>query len=93
MFKKRPNAAALDNAIGRAFLDPNQYLYPFEFVSVFLLASLIGAAYLRAVAGDLPLVLAMILAEQQVAGARRETESAVDTLVHQRLELAEPGEI
>lgn len=32
--------------LGRAFLDPGQYLFPFEFVSVFLLASLIGAAYL-----------------------------------------------
>ena len=32
--------------IGRALLDPNGYLFPFEFVSVFLLVSLIGAAYL-----------------------------------------------
>ena len=32
--------------IGRAFLDPNQYLIPFELASVLLLAALIGAAYL-----------------------------------------------
>ena len=32
--------------IGRSLLDPNGYLFPFEFVSVFLLVSLIGAAYL-----------------------------------------------
>jgi NADH:ubiquinone oxidoreductase subunit 6 (subunit J) len=32
--------------IGRAFLTPEQYLFPFEFVSVFLLLALVGAAYL-----------------------------------------------
>ena len=32
--------------IGRAFLDPNQYLVPFELASVMLLAALVGAAYL-----------------------------------------------
>lgn len=32
--------------IGRAFLDPNQYLIPFELSSILLLAALIGAAYL-----------------------------------------------
>lgn len=32
--------------LGRAFLDPNQYLIPFELASVLLLAALIGAAYL-----------------------------------------------
>ena len=32
--------------IGRAFLDPNQFLIPFELASVLLLAALIGAAYL-----------------------------------------------
>lgn len=32
--------------IGRAFLDPNQYLIPFELASILLLAALIGAAYL-----------------------------------------------
>ncbi len=33
-------------SIGRAFLDPNQYLIPFELASVLLLAALVGAAYL-----------------------------------------------
>ena len=33
-------------AIGRAFLDPEQYLLPFELASVLLLAALVGAAYL-----------------------------------------------
>ena len=33
-------------AIGRAFLDPDQYLIPFELASVLLLAALVGAAYL-----------------------------------------------
>lgn len=33
-------------AIGRAFLDPEQYLIPFELASVLLLAALVGAAYL-----------------------------------------------
>jgi NADH-quinone oxidoreductase subunit J len=32
--------------IGRALLDPEQYLLPFELVSVFLLLALVGAAYL-----------------------------------------------
>jgi NADH-quinone oxidoreductase subunit J len=33
-------------AIGRAFLDPERFLVPFELASVLLLAALIGAAYL-----------------------------------------------
>ena len=33
-------------SIGRAFLDPDQMLIPFEVASVLLLAALIGAAYL-----------------------------------------------
>jgi len=33
-------------AIGRAFLDPDGFLIPFELASVLLLAALIGAAYL-----------------------------------------------
>ena len=33
-------------AIGRAFLEPDQYLVPFEVASILLLAALIGAAYL-----------------------------------------------
>ena len=33
-------------AIGRAFLDPEGMLIPFELASVLLLAALIGAAYL-----------------------------------------------
>lgn len=41
-----PDPQATTAQLGRAFLDPDQYLFPFEFVSVFLLASLIGAAYL-----------------------------------------------
>lgn len=32
--------------IGRAFLDPEQYLLPFELSSMLLLAALVGAAYL-----------------------------------------------
>lgn len=32
--------------IGRAFLDPDQFLVPFEVASVLLLAALVGAAYL-----------------------------------------------
>lgn len=44
--KDLPDPEATTAQLGRAFLDPNQYLFPFEFVSVFLLASLIGAAYL-----------------------------------------------
>lgn len=39
---KAPTTAAL----GRAFLDPAQYLVPFELVSMLLLAALIGSAYL-----------------------------------------------
>lgn len=39
---KAPTTAPL----GRAFLDPGQYLVPFELVSVLLLGALIGAAYL-----------------------------------------------
>ena len=33
-------------AIGRAFLDPDQFLVPFEVASVLLLSALVGAAYL-----------------------------------------------
>jgi NADH-quinone oxidoreductase subunit J len=39
---KEPTTAPL----GRALLDPDQYLLPFELVSVLLLAALVGAAYL-----------------------------------------------
>lgn len=39
---KAPTTAPL----GRAFLDPGQYLVPFELVSVLLLGALVGAAYL-----------------------------------------------
>jgi NADH-quinone oxidoreductase subunit J len=39
---KEPTTAPL----GRALLDPGQYLFPFELVSVLLLAALVGAAYL-----------------------------------------------
>jgi NADH-quinone oxidoreductase subunit J len=39
---KEPTTAPL----GRALLDPEQYLLPFELVSVLLLAALVGAAYL-----------------------------------------------
>jgi NADH:ubiquinone oxidoreductase subunit 6 (subunit J) len=38
----RPTTAS----IGRALLDPDGYLFPFELVSVFLLSALVGAAYL-----------------------------------------------
>jgi NADH:ubiquinone oxidoreductase subunit 6 (subunit J) len=41
-----PEPKATTASLGRAFLDPEQYLLPFELVSVFLLAALIGAAYL-----------------------------------------------
>ena len=34
------------SAIGRDLLAEDQYLFPFEFVSVFLLVALVGAAYL-----------------------------------------------
>jgi NADH-quinone oxidoreductase subunit J len=33
-------------AVGRTLLDPQQYLLPFELVSVFLLLALLGSAYL-----------------------------------------------
>jgi NADH-quinone oxidoreductase subunit J len=33
-------------SLGRALLDPNQYLFPFELVSVLLLVALVGAAFL-----------------------------------------------
>ena len=39
---KEPTTALL----GRALLDPEQYLFPFELVSVLLLGELVGAAYL-----------------------------------------------
>lgn len=39
-------AEATTAALGRALLDPNEYLVPFELVSVLLLAALVGAAYL-----------------------------------------------
>jgi NADH-quinone oxidoreductase subunit J len=39
---KEPTTAPL----GRALLDPDQYLFPFELVSVLLLGALVGAAYL-----------------------------------------------
>ena len=38
----QPTAAT----IGRAFLDPGQFLVPFEIASVLLLSALVGAAYL-----------------------------------------------
>jgi NADH-quinone oxidoreductase subunit J len=41
-----PSAEPTTAPIGRAFLDPEQYLVPFELVSVLLLAALVGAAYL-----------------------------------------------
>ncbi|MCC7139121.1 MAG: NADH-quinone oxidoreductase subunit J [Planctomycetes bacterium] len=41
-----PEPQGTTHAIGRALLDPEQYLLPFELVSVFLLAALVGAAYL-----------------------------------------------
>jgi NADH-quinone oxidoreductase subunit J len=36
-------------ALGNSFVDPNQYMLPFELASVLLLAAMIGAI---AVAGD-----------------------------------------
>lgn len=48
-FNVAPNPAAPEATtapIGRAFLDPNQYLIPFELASVLLLSALVGAAYL-----------------------------------------------
>lgn len=41
-----PAATPTTAPIGRAFLDPEQYLLPFELVSVLLLGALVGAAYL-----------------------------------------------
>lgn len=41
-----PKAVPTTAPIGRAFLDPEQYLVPFELVSVLLLGALVGAAYL-----------------------------------------------
>jgi NADH-quinone oxidoreductase subunit J len=41
-----PDPPPTTGDLGRAFLMPEQYLLPFELVSVFLLAALIGAAYL-----------------------------------------------
>jgi NADH-quinone oxidoreductase subunit J len=41
-----PDPTPTTAAIGRALLQPDQYLFPFEFVSVFLLLGLVGAAYL-----------------------------------------------
>ena len=39
-------AQATTAPLGRALLDPSQYLLPFELVSVLLLGALVGAAYL-----------------------------------------------
>jgi NADH-quinone oxidoreductase subunit J len=39
-------AGATTAPLGRALLDPSQYLLPFELVSVLLLGALVGAAYL-----------------------------------------------
>ena len=44
--KSLPEPAATPADVGRAFLKPEQYLLPFELVSVLLLVALIGAAYL-----------------------------------------------
>lgn len=41
-----PEPKATTAALGRAFLATDQYLFPFELVSVFLLLALVGAAYL-----------------------------------------------
>lgn len=41
-----PTPASTVAPIGRDLLAEDQYLFPFEFVSVFLLVSLVGAAYL-----------------------------------------------
>ncbi len=41
-----PEPAPTTADLGRAFLKPDQYLVPFELVSVLLLVALIGAAYL-----------------------------------------------
>ncbi len=46
MLSQLPEPKPTTAAIGRALLDPDQYLLPFELVSVFLLAALVGAAYL-----------------------------------------------
>jgi NADH-quinone oxidoreductase subunit J len=44
--KDLPEPTHTTAELGRAFLDPEQYLFPFELVSVFLLVALVGAAYL-----------------------------------------------
>jgi NADH-quinone oxidoreductase subunit J len=41
-----PEPEATTRRLGRALLDPEQYLFPFELVSVFLLSALVGAAFL-----------------------------------------------
>lgn len=41
-----PEPQTTTKALGRALLDPEQYLLPFELVSVLLLSALVGAAYL-----------------------------------------------
>ncbi len=41
-----PEPRSTTASLGRAFLAPGQYLFPFELVSVLLLAALVGAAYL-----------------------------------------------
>ncbi len=41
-----PEPKATTAALGRSFLATDQYLFPFELVSVFLLLALVGAAYL-----------------------------------------------
>ena len=43
---EEPAARTTVGSIGRALLAEDGYLYPFEFVSVFLLMALVGAAYL-----------------------------------------------
>ena len=44
--KELPPPEPTTAAIGRAFLDPHQFLVPIEVASVLLLTALIGAAYL-----------------------------------------------
>jgi NADH:ubiquinone oxidoreductase subunit 6 (subunit J) len=46
MMSDLPEPQPTTQAIGRALLDTDQYLLPFELVSVFLLAALVGSAYL-----------------------------------------------
>jgi NADH:ubiquinone oxidoreductase subunit 6 (subunit J) len=41
-----PTTRTTVGAVGRALLAEDGYLFPFEFVSVFLLVALVGAAYL-----------------------------------------------